>query len=89
MFRKHGKKAYITGYFHGFCNKNVVFSDSCPYNPLELVPLIEILKIDWAAGELRQQPGARDLFATPSKPETSSRGMGKSIFDPVGISPGG
>ncbi|KAK2006186.1 hypothetical protein LZ32DRAFT_623156 [Colletotrichum eremochloae] len=54
----------------------------CPYNPLELVPLIEILKIDWAAGEPRQQPGARDLFATPSKPETPSRGMGKFIFDP-------
>ncbi|GKT52023.1 uncharacterized protein ColSpa_12204 [Colletotrichum spaethianum] len=81
-FRRHGKKAYITGYFHGFCNKNVVFSDGCPYNPLEFVPLIEVLKIDWAAGEPRQQPGARDLLATPSKPETPSRGKGKFIFDP-------
>ncbi|GKT61137.1 hypothetical protein ColTof3_08476 [Colletotrichum tofieldiae] len=81
-FRKHGKKAYITGYFHGFCNKNVVFAEGCPYNPLEFVPLIEILKIDWAAGEPRQQPGTRDLLATPSKPETPSRGRGKFIFDP-------
>ncbi|GJC89506.1 hypothetical protein ColLi_12344 [Colletotrichum liriopes] len=82
-FRKHGKKAYITGYFHGFCNKNVVFAEGCPYNPPEFVPLIEILKIDWTAGEPRQQPGTRDLLATPSKPETPSRGRGRFIFDPL------
>ncbi|KAK1521591.1 hypothetical protein CABS01_16521 [Colletotrichum abscissum] len=82
-FRKHGKKAYVTGYLHGFCNKAVVFSESCPYNPLEFVPLIEILKIDWAAGEPRQNPGARDLLATPSKPETPNRGKGRFVFDPL------
>ncbi|KAK1962047.1 hypothetical protein LY78DRAFT_684372 [Colletotrichum sublineola] len=82
-FRKHGKKAYITGYFHGFCKKSIVFSEGCPYNPLEFVPLIEILKIDWAAGEPRQQPGTRDLLASPSKPETPSRGKGKFHFDPL------
>ncbi|OHE90475.1 hypothetical protein CORC01_14226 [Colletotrichum orchidophilum] len=80
-FRKHGKIAYVTGYFHGFCNKSIVFSESCTYNPLEFVPLIEILKIDWTAGEPRQHPGTRDLLGTPSKSETPDRGRGKFIFD--------
>ncbi|KAF6783347.1 hypothetical protein CSOJ01_15908, partial [Colletotrichum sojae] len=46
-FRKHGKKAYIVGYFYGFSDKKSVFTTDCVYNPLEFIPFIEIIKIDW------------------------------------------
>ncbi|KAL0930008.1 uncharacterized protein CTRU02_207520 [Colletotrichum truncatum] len=82
-FRKHGKKAYITGYFHGFCNKNTVFTSDYPYNPLEFVPLIEIIKVDWAAGEPRQTAASRDPFSTPSKGDMTERTKGKFKFDPL------
>ncbi|KAK1637435.1 hypothetical protein BDP81DRAFT_449457 [Colletotrichum phormii] len=82
-FRKHGKKAYVTSYFYGLCNKSAIFSESCPYNPVEFVPLVEILKIDWAAGEPTQHQGTHNLLATLYKPETPSRGRGRFIFDPL------
>lgn len=81
-FRKQGKKAYITGYIHGFCNKKAVFSLSCEYNPLEFVPFVEILKVDWAAAEPRQSSQARDVFSSPLKPSTPATVKGRVVFDP-------
>ncbi|KAF6805195.1 hypothetical protein CPLU01_16005 [Colletotrichum plurivorum] len=82
-FRKHGKKAYIIGYFHGFCNKTKVLSSDYAYNPLEFLPLIEIVKIDWAVGEPRGQPQSRDAPVTPSKGTTTGLGKKGFAFDPL------
>ena len=81
-FRKHGKKAYVTGYLWGFCHKGRVFSADCPYNPLEFVPLVEISKIDWAIGEPKQHTVSRDPFATPSGRDAPGGRKGKFVFDP-------
>src|SRR6202007_2168310 len=50
-FRKHGRKAYVRGYMHGFCNKANMFDpDACP-STLEFVPFIEIMEITWALSD--------------------------------------
>jgi hypothetical protein len=82
-FRKHGKKAYVLGFFHGFCNKKNLFLSDTPYNPLEFVPFIEITDIDWATGEPKVAAEARDLPSTPSKSDASVRGRGRMVFDPL------
>ncbi|KAF6808335.1 hypothetical protein CMUS01_13916 [Colletotrichum musicola] len=82
LFRKHGKKAYIVGYFYGFSDKKSVFTTDCVYNPLEFIPFIEIIKIDWAAAEPRQPGSSRDIHSSPMKPSTPSRGKGRLVFDP-------
>lgn len=82
-YRKQGKKAFITGYFHGFCDKERVFTEDTPYNPLVFVPFVEILRVDWAGGEGRQQPLPNEPPTTPSVLQTPSRGKGRVVFDPL------
>ena len=45
-FRKHGKKAYVRGYMHGFCHKVNMFAEGGRPSNLEFVPFIEIMEID-------------------------------------------
>jgi hypothetical protein len=82
-FRKHGKKAYIVGYFRGCCDKKALLAPGTNLNPLEFLPLIEIVKIDWAAGEPRQLAPPRDLPVTPSRGDVAGRGKGRFVFDPL------
>ncbi|KAF6784886.1 hypothetical protein CSOJ01_15680 [Colletotrichum sojae] len=82
-YRKQGKKAYVTGYFHGFCHREAVLSEHAPYNPLVFLPVIEISKIDWATGEGRPQAQPGETPTTPRVPETPSRGKGRVVFDPL------
>jgi hypothetical protein len=84
-FRKHGRKAYVRGYMHGFCNKANMFDpDACP-STLEFVPFIEIMEIDWASSDTTAS--VQDIPATPSKTNvksdiTSSKRKHKIAFDP-------
>jgi hypothetical protein len=85
-FRKHGRKAYIRGYMHGFCNKTTMFdSGACP-NLLEFVPFVEIIDIDWAFFS-NDKASSLDVPATPSKRTTQVDGLSserkrKIVFDP-------
>ncbi|KAN0076088.1 hypothetical protein V8E54_007358 [Elaphomyces granulatus] len=71
-FRKHGRKAYIRGYMHGFCYKVNMFAEGGRPNNLEFDPFVEIME---------------DVPATPVKKEVkpeaaSTGGKRKIIFDP-------
>lgn len=82
-FRKHGKKAYVRGYMHGFCHKVNMFAEAGRPNNLEFVPFVEIVEVDWASDAKSFQ----DVPATPVKKEVkpeaaSTRGKRKITFDP-------
>jgi hypothetical protein len=78
-FRKHGRKAYICGYMHGFCYK---VNEGGRPNNLEFVPFVEIMEVDWAS----DAKSIQDVPATPVKevkPEAAStEGKRKITFDP-------
>jgi hypothetical protein len=84
-FRKHGRKAYIRGYMHGFCHKVNMFADGGRPNNLEFVPFVEIVEVDWASDARSFQ----DIPATPvkkeAKPEAASTTTRKRkiTFDPL------
>ncbi|KAF6807057.1 hypothetical protein CPLU01_15838 [Colletotrichum plurivorum] len=89
-FRQHGKKAYVTGYFRGFCNKGSLFAEPGPTNPLVFVPLIEIINADWVSAPAR--PGNIEASSSPRKaqqePKTPSKGdKVRSVFNPFSPSP--
>ncbi|KAF6804723.1 hypothetical protein CSOJ01_10012 [Colletotrichum sojae] len=89
-FRQHGKKAYVTGYFRGFCNKGSLFAEPGPTNPLVFVPLIEIINADWVSAPAR--PGNMEASSSPRKtqhePKTPSKGdKVRSVFNPFSPSP--
>jgi hypothetical protein len=48
LFYKHKKKVciYITGYLYDFYNKKQMFITGIPYNLLEFILLIKIMKVD-------------------------------------------
>jgi hypothetical protein len=82
-FRKHGRKAYIRGYMHGFCYKVNMFAEGGRPNNLEFVPFVEIMEVDWAS----DAKSIQDVPATPVKKEVkpeaaSTGGKRKIIFDP-------
>jgi hypothetical protein len=87
-FRRHGKKAYVRGYMHGFCNKVNMFAEGGRPNNLEYIPFIEIMEVDWAPSSNDAKSIPADLPATPSrknvKPDVSSSRTGKRkiAFDP-------
>ncbi|MBC7948342.1 MAG: hypothetical protein H7Y42_10715 [Chitinophagaceae bacterium] len=85
-FRKHGRKAYIRGYIHGYCNKDNMFIVPGRPNILEFVPFMEIIDIDWTSPSENRGPG---VPATPSKKvaeadEAVPRKKRKTLFDPFG-----
>jgi hypothetical protein len=86
-FRKHGKKAYVRGYMHGFCHKVNMFAESGRPNNLEFVPFIEIMEVDWAPNS-NDAKSIPDVPATPAqkdvKPNVASSRSGKRkiAFDP-------
>ena len=69
-FRKHGRKAYVRGYMHGFCNKAYMFAPDARPSTLEFVPFIEIMEIDWASSDTKVS--VQDIPATPSKTNVKS-----------------
>ena len=84
-FRKHGRKAYVRGYMHGFCNKAYMFAPDARPSTLEFVPFIEIMEIDWASSDTKVS--VQDIPATPSKTNVksdiaSSKRKRKIAFDP-------
>jgi hypothetical protein len=84
-FRKHGRKAYVRGYMHGFCNKANMFTPDARPSTLEFVPFIEIMEIDWASSDTKAS--FQDIPATPSKTDVksdiaSSKRKRKIAFDP-------
>jgi hypothetical protein len=87
-FRSHGKKAYVRGYMHGFCNKINMFAEGGRPNNLEYIPFIEIMEVDWAPNSNDAKSIPADLPATPSrrdvKPDVASSRTGKRkiAFDP-------
>jgi hypothetical protein len=83
-FRKHGRKAYVRGYMHGFCHKTNMFAPDAKPTSLEFVPFVEIMEIDWAA----YSNDSKDIPATPPKkigrPGSTSTGKRRIAFDPFG-----
>lgn len=86
-FRKHGKKAYVRGYMHGFCHKINMFAEGSRPNNVEFVLFVEIMEVDWApnSNDAKSLP---DVPATPSKKDvkpdvaSSRSGKRKIAFDP-------
>jgi hypothetical protein len=83
-FRKHGRKAYVRGYMHGFCHKENVFAPEARPSSLEFVPFLEITDIDWVGFATDAKNSAPDVPATPTKKgsPTDTRSKRRIRFDP-------
>ncbi|KAI3530805.1 calcium/proton exchanger [Colletotrichum abscissum] len=57
--------------------KSAVFSESCPYDPLEFGPLMEILTIDWAAGTAISDDDPFSVNGLHEAPATGSKRSGE------------
>ncbi len=83
-FRKHGKKAYVRGYMHGFCHNENVFAPQARPNNLEFVPFVEITDIDWVGFPTDAKNSTPDVPPTPTKKgsPTDTRSKRRIKFDP-------
>lgn len=83
-FRKHGRKAYVRGYMHGFCHKDNVFAPEARPSSLDFVPFLEITEIDWVGFAANSKSATLDVPATPTKkdgpPDSASKR--RIRFDP-------
>lgn len=82
-FRKPGKRAYITGFLRGVCNKSALFQGPGVQNALDFVPFVEITKIDWTTGDNAPKPHASSAAdPTPSTP-TTGKTKRRMVFNPL------